>query len=63
MLDGSFGTLLVKIKLGQQTTVKQLTALRQFVEQHKLPLGIVINNNTGVQMLADKIIQIPAGCL
>ncbi|HRJ51423.1 MAG TPA: ATP-binding protein [Candidatus Thiothrix moscowensis] len=63
VLDGSFGTLPVEIKLGQQTTVKQLTALRQFVEQHELPFGIVVNNNTRVQMLADKIIQIPAGCL
>lgn len=63
VLDGSFGTLPVEIKLGQQTTVKQLTALRQFVEQHELPFGIVVNNNTSVQMLANKIIQIPAGCL
>ncbi|MDQ5769699.1 ATP-binding protein [Thiothrix subterranea] len=63
VLDGSFGTLPIEIKLGQQTTVKQLTALRQFVEQHELPFGIVVNNNPTVQMLADKIIQIPAGCL
>lgn len=63
VLDGNFGTLPVEIKLGQQTTVKQLTALRQFVEQHELPFGVVVNNNTRVQMLADKIIQIPAGCL
>jgi len=63
VLDGSFGALPVEIKLGQQTTVKQLTALRQFVEQHELPFGIVVNNNPTVQMLSDKIIQIPAGCL
>lgn len=63
VLDGSFGTLPVEIKLGQQTTVKQLTALRQFVEQHELPFGIVVNNSANIQMLADKIIQIPAGCL
>lgn len=63
VLDGSFGTLPVEIKLGQQTTMKQLTALRQFVEQHELPFGIVVNNNPTVQMLADKIIQIPTGCL
>lgn len=63
VLDGSFGILPIEIKLGQQTAVKQLTALRQFVEQHKLPFGIVVNNNPTVQMLADKIIQIPAGCL
>jgi hypothetical protein len=63
VLDGSFGILPIEIKLGQQTAVKQLTALRQFVEQHELPFGIVVNNNPTVQMLADKIIQIPAGCL
>jgi hypothetical protein len=63
VLDGSFGTLPIEIKLDQQTTVKQLTALRQFVELHELPFGIVVNNNPKVKMLADKIIQIPAGCL
>jgi hypothetical protein len=43
--------------------VKQLTALRQFVELHELPFGIVVNNSAEVKMLADKIIQLPAGCL
>lgn len=63
ILDGGFGILPIEIKFGQQTSVKQLTALRQFVEQHELPLGVVVNNHTEVKMLTDKIIQIPAGCL
>ncbi|OQX13506.1 MAG: hypothetical protein BWK73_12045 [Thiothrix lacustris] len=63
VLDGSFGILPVEIKLGQQTTVKQLAALRQFVELHELPFGIVVNNGLKIQMLADKIIQVPAGYL
>ncbi|QQZ29848.1 ATP-binding protein [Thiothrix subterranea] len=61
VLDGSFGTLPIEIKLGQQTTVKQLKALRKFVELHGLPFGIIVNNDTEVKMLTDKIIQLPAG--
>lgn len=63
VLDGSFGTLPVEVKFGRQTTAKQLTALRQFVELHDLPIGIIVNNSSAIRMLADKIIQVPAGCL
>ena len=63
VLDGSFGTLPIEIKFGQQTTVKQLAALRQFVELHELPFGIVVNNGSEIRLLADNIIQIPAGYL
>lgn len=63
ILDGSFGTLPIEIKLGHTTTLKQLTALQQFVAAHDLPFGIVVNNASEVRLLTDKIIQIPAGCL
>ena len=63
VLEGSFGVLPIEIKFGQKTSARQLSALQRFVKENDLPLGIVINNSTEVQMLAENIVQIPAGCL
>jgi len=63
VLEGSFGLLPIEIKLGQQTTLRQLTSLQQFIQNHCLAFGILVNNSNEVRMLTDKIIQIPAGCL
>lgn len=63
VLEGSFGVLPIEIKFGQQTSARQLAALQRFVKDNDLPLGIVINNSTEVRMLADRIVQIPAGCI
>ena len=63
VLEGSFGVLPIEIKFGQKTSARQLSALQRFVKENDLPLGIVINNSTEVRMLAENIVQIPAGCL
>ena len=62
VLEGSFGLLPIEIKLGHQVTLRQLTALQQFIERNDLPFDLVINNSNEVRMLNEKIIQIPAGC-
>ncbi len=63
VLDGRFGTLPIEIKSGSSTDISQLKSLRYFVESQDLPLGIVINNDTEVKMLHERIIQIPASCI
>ena len=63
ILEGPFGTLPIEIKLGSQTKQRQLQAIKNFVQIHNLPLGIVINNSEKVELIADKIIQLPAGCI
>ena len=63
VLEGSFGVLPIEIKFGQQTSARQLAALQRFVKDNDLPLGIVINNSNDVMPLAERIIQIPAGCV
>jgi len=40
-----------------------LRSLSSFIEQESCAYGLLVNNADSVQMLADKIIQIPAGCL
>jgi predicted AAA+ superfamily ATPase len=63
VLEGSFGVLPIEIKFGQQTTGRQLAALQRFVKENELPLGVVINNSAEVRMLAERVVQIPAGCI
>lgn len=59
ILEGTFGTLPIEIKLAASTQLKSLISLRKFIKDHQLPYGIVINNSDQVKMLCDEIIQIP----
>jgi len=61
LLDGPFGLLPIEIKYGTSVRLKQLTALTQFVEEHNLPLGMVINQSESVEWVTSKIVQVPVG--
>ena len=63
ILEGPFGILPIEIKLGSMTKQRQLQALKNFVIINNLPLGIVVNNSSQVELIADRIIQLPASCL
>ncbi len=63
VLEGEFGVLPIDIKLGTTVSHYELRALRDFVDDRRLPLGVIINNASEVLWLDEKIIQIPAGCL
>jgi predicted AAA+ superfamily ATPase len=63
VLQGDCGLLPIEIKLGTKTDRRQLAALRTFVEERNLPVGLVINNAERPEWLAPKILQIPATCL
>lgn len=60
ILEGPFGTLPIEIKFGSIIKQRQVQTLKNFVYQNNLPLGIVINNSDDVQMVADRILQLPA---
>ena len=59
ILEGHFGLVPIEVKLGQTVMQKQLTTLKTFVAEHKLPLGILINQADDLRMLTENIIQIP----
>ncbi len=61
ILEGFFGTLPIEIKYGSTVEIKKLTALRTFVKEHNLPLGIVINQSDRIKWLCEEIVQIPIG--
>jgi uncharacterized protein len=63
ILEGPFGILPIEIKLGSMIKQRQLQAIKNFVQINNLPLGIVINNSDTVELVADKIIQVPAECV
>ena len=60
VLSGPFGLIPIEVKFGSVIQRKKIQFLVNFVEDHKLPLGIVINNSDKVHLIHDKIIQIPA---
>lgn len=60
ILEGDFGVLPVEIKFGSFVKRRQIQTLKAFVEKNDLPLGIVINNSDQVEMISEKIIQLPS---
>lgn len=63
ILEGPFGTLPIEIKFGSMIKQRQIQTLKNFVYKNNLPLGIVINNSDEVQLVADRILQLPATCI
>ncbi|EKE01648.1 MAG: hypothetical protein ACD_21C00083G0006 [uncultured bacterium] len=61
LLDGPFGLLPIEIKCATIIPPKQLTALTQFVIEHKLPFGILINQSEQITWLNQHVVQIGAG--
>ena len=60
ILEGRFGILPVEIKFGSVIKQHRIQTIKNFVHQNNLPLGIVINNSDKVELVADRIIQLPA---
>jgi hypothetical protein len=60
VLEGRFGLLPIEIKAGSSTSIKDVKSLSYFVESMALPMGMVINNDSEIRMLSERIIQVPA---
>ena len=63
IIEGDFGIIPVGIKSGTITTKKQITTLVNFIQEHNLHYGILINNSQETAWLSKKVLQLPAGCL
>jgi len=59
VLEGDFGILPIEIKWGMKTDPRRLGALRNFVKEHRAPIGLCINNAERVELLAPGVLQIP----
>ncbi len=60
IIDGTFGYIPVEIKLGTKVNNRQLQPLKSFISDTSCQFGILINNAEKIELIADKIIQIPA---
>lgn len=59
ILEGKFGTIPIEIKFNRKARHNKLRTLKDFVEQHNLPYGIVIDNGESVRWLTEKIVALP----
>lgn len=59
ILEGTFGIIPIEIKLGTYINKKQLTAMKSFIEEKKLPFGLVINFSDKPMWIDPKIFQVP----
>lgn len=63
ILEGNFGILPIEIKYGSTILSRQLRSMTEFLEEHRLPFGVVVNQADKIQWLTRNIIQIPVGYL
>lgn len=59
ILEGPFGLLPIEIKYGIKTDRTQLRSLTNFVQEHQLEYGILINQSEKPEWLNEQVIQIP----
>jgi predicted AAA+ superfamily ATPase len=63
IIDGPFGILPIEIKKGLSVNRSKLKFLSQFIEEHNLPFGLVINQSETTEWLTENIFQLPVGWL
>jgi predicted AAA+ superfamily ATPase len=59
VIDGGFGVVPIEIKLNSVIKQRSLRGLNNFIDDTHCPYGIVINRGKRIELLTDKIIQIP----
>ena len=63
VLEGNFGILPIEIKYGSTILSRQLRSMTEFIQEHRLPFGVLINQADRIEWLTKNIIQLPAGYL
>jgi predicted AAA+ superfamily ATPase len=63
VLEGNFGILPIEIKYGSTVLSRQLRSMTEFIQDHRLPFGILINQANKIEWLTKNIIQVPVGYL
>lgn len=61
LLDGPFGLLPIEIKHGTTISARQIAPLKQFVNEHNLPYGMLINQSEEVIWVDPKIVMVGVG--
>ena len=61
IVKGRFGIIPFEIKHQQNTSLSKIRGIRDFVQEHDLPFGIVIDNGESIRWLNEKIVALPFG--
>lgn len=59
IVEGDFGVIPIEVKLGSTIKRQSLYALENFMSDMKCNYAIVINRGKRIELLSERIIQIP----
>lgn len=59
IVEGGFGTIPIEIKLGSTIRRQSLRGLENFISDMNCKYGILVNRGQRVELLSDKVLQIP----
>ena len=60
IIDGPFGVIPIEIKLGTRLTQRMLGPLKSFIKETGARFGILVSNAEKIEIIAERIIHIPA---
>jgi predicted AAA+ superfamily ATPase len=60
VVDGPFGLIPIEVKLGTKLNQRMLGPLKTFLKETGARFGLLVNNSEKIEIVADRIIQIPA---
>ncbi len=63
IIDCAAGCIPIEIKMAAAVAPAQLRSLTQFIENHDLPFGLLINQSDHIAWLTDRILQVPVGVI
>lgn len=63
VLEGDFGLVAIEVKHSSTIASRDLRAMRDFLDEQKGRLGIVVNTDTVPRLLDDRIVGVPANWL
>jgi uncharacterized protein len=63
IVDGPFGFIPFEVKLGTRWHQRMLGPLKTFIKETGAPFGLLVNTAEKIEMVADRIIQLPANYL
>jgi len=59
ILEGKFGLIPIEIKYNKSVALSKIRGIKDFVKEHALPFGIVIDNGESVRWITEEIVAIP----
>ena len=63
IIDNKFGSIPIEVKYSSKIQTKQLKTIKDFIKDHKSPFGLLANNSDSIEIVGERLYQIPATCL